>query len=730
MNAPADPKECPYVGLDPFESTHVDYFFGRRRESKIIADHVLARPVTVLYGPSGVGKSSILNVGLPSALEQIAEANREEFDPSQPDSAAAAASAADSGFLIRRLRTWQDPEKAEQVITAWAGETSGRPVLVIFDQFEEYFLYRERDRMSALDRALGSLIARRDLPLHLLIGVRDDALHQLDQLRALVPGILETTIELRGLSDAGIREAILGPIARYNESYRENDPPIVVEDALVATLIGQLKQADTEFSRGRTMPGEERRIELPYLQLALTKLWTAEGGAAATVLGEATLVGRLGGVGRIVRDHVKGVMGTLTGAEQALCARMFDRLVTPIGGKIAYPIAGLATAEVVGANVSEQAVDDVLNKLTPKEARILKPVMTNGLPGFEIFHDVLGLPVLEWKRDFAAKEKEEALAREARRPIRFFRALAYTLLIAIIIGLIGWINQSYVKQQWLWYAITRPFMQARILPYVLTAKAEGALKPADTFRECTTAQQQDFCPEMIVLPAGSFLMGSPQSEQNRYADEGPQHEVAIAQSFAVSKFALTFDEWDACVAYGDCRQGVSDGGWGRGKQPVINVSFDDARRYVAWLSEMTGKPYRLLSEAQYEYAARAGTQTAYPWGEDVKLNGMAMANCNGCGSEWDGKQTAPVGSFAPNAFGLYDMVGNVWELVEDCYHGNYAGAPTGGGAWTGSGCASRVLRGGSWGDGPDDVRSALRLGGYFGGGTSGLGFRVARTLAP
>lgn len=111
MNAPADPKECPYVGLDPFESTHADYFFGRRRESKIIADHVLARPVTVLYGPSGVGKSSILNVGLPSALEQIAEANREEFDPSQPDSAAAAAPAADGGFLIRRLRMWQDPEK-------------------------------------------------------------------------------------------------------------------------------------------------------------------------------------------------------------------------------------------------------------------------------------------------------------------------------------------------------------------------------------------------------------------------------------------------------------------------------------------------------------------------------------------------------------------------------------------------------------------------------------------
>ena len=182
-------------------------------------------------------------------------------------------------------------------------------------------------------------------------------------------------------------------------------------------------------------------------------------------------------------------------------------------------------------------------------------------------------------------------------------------------------------------------------------------------------------------------------------------QVAIAKPFAVSKFELTFAEWDACVAHGDCVPHVSDSGWGRGRQPVINVSWDDAQSYVAWLSRITGKEYRLLSEAEYEYAARAGTQTAYPWGDDIGKNN---ANCDGCGSQWDNKQTAPVGSFAANGFGLYDTVGNVWEWTEDCHHNNYNGAPVDGTAWTGDDCSSRVVRGGSWLYGPPDLRAAFR----------------------
>ena len=272
----------------------------------------------------------------------------------------------------------------------------------------------------------------------------------------------------------------------------------------------------------------------------------------------------------------------------------------------------------------------------------------------------------------------------------------------------------------------------------LSPTQEQALKPGDTFQECTN------CPKIMVVPAGSFTMGSPANEPGRGADEGPQHTVTFARQFAVGQFELTFDEWDACVADDGCNGYKPDThGWGRGRRPVINVSWDDATAYVAWLAKLTGKPYRLLSESEYEYATRAGMTTAYPWGDAIGTNN---ANCDVCGdSQWGGKQTAPVGSFAPNQFGLYDMVGNVWEWTQDCYHNTYDGAPADGLAWTGGDCSYRVLRGGSWDLYPQFLhsafrlwitpsgdlrflRSALRLGYTTDYRSDHIGFRVARTL--
>jgi formylglycine-generating enzyme required for sulfatase activity len=180
------------------------------------------------------------------------------------------------------------------------------------------------------------------------------------------------------------------------------------------------------------------------------------------------------------------------------------------------------------------------------------------------------------------------------------------------------------------------------------------------------------------------------------------------------------------VTYGDCKAGVSDSGFGRGRQPAINVTWKDAKQYVAWLSAMTGKDYRLLSEAEWEYAARAGTATPYSWGTDI---GDGNANCNGCGSRWDSNEPAPVGSFAPNPLGLHDMHGNVWEWVEDCMHADYRHAPADSSAWTtGDDCNRRIVRGGSWFDPPAALRSAIR--GRFASDAGGnfFGFRVARPL--
>jgi formylglycine-generating enzyme required for sulfatase activity len=257
---------------------------------------------------------------------------------------------------------------------------------------------------------------------------------------------------------------------------------------------------------------------------------------------------------------------------------------------------------------------------------------------------------------------------------------------------------------------------------VLSPDAERALKPGESFREYAKD-----CPEMVVVPAGEFTMGSPPGEKGRDDNEGPQHRVMIARPFAVSKFAVTFADWDACVSDGGCPQEgrANDAGWGRGERPVINVSWDDAKAYVAWLSRMTGKAYRLLTEAEYEYAARAGTTTAYPWGDEI---GKDNANCNGCGSDWL-RQTALVGSFAPNAFGLYDMSGNVWVWVEDCYHNNYDGAPADGSAWTAGDCKNPVFRGGAWNLAPQTLRSASRSRAISADFRShNLGLRIGRTL--
>jgi formylglycine-generating enzyme required for sulfatase activity len=246
------------------------------------------------------------------------------------------------------------------------------------------------------------------------------------------------------------------------------------------------------------------------------------------------------------------------------------------------------------------------------------------------------------------------------------------------------------------------------------------LQPGQSFRDCS-----DVCPEMVVIPPGRFTMGSPDSEVGRYPDEGPQHQVSIGYSFAVGKYAVTFAEWDACVADGGCNgYQPNDQGWGRSDHPVINVNWDDAQSYVRWLTSKTGHSYRLLSEAEYEYAARAGTTAPYYWGTDA---GSGHTNCLGCGGQWSGRQTAPVGSFAPNAFGLYDMLGNVGQWTQDCYADTYGDAPSDGGASMRGDCSRHVLRGGSWFSVPRGIRSALRGSVPATIRSGAYGFRVART---
>ena len=318
-------------------------------------------------------------------------------------------------------------------------------------------------------------------------------------------------------------------------------------------------------------------------------------------------------------------------------------------------------------------------------------------------------PEMQPLRAFIGRSRKAAQMRSLRT-----QALVGALVAAIVVTLAAWRNQEWLSELRYW--------SANVRGHTLAAEVEYSLKPGDAFRECAD------CPTVVVVPAGDFQLGSPSDVNKQSIEdqrEGPQHEVVIANPFAVGRFALTFEEWDACAAHGDCDTHIYDSGWARSRQPATDVNWDNARSYVAWLSRMTGKPYRLLSEAEYEYAARAGTTTTYSFGDDSAMLGEYAWFLDN-----SGHRAHPVGEKKPNAFGLYDMHGNVEQWVEDCWHESYYGAPRDGSAWTSGDCTLRVVRGGSWLDNSYGVRSASRYGGSADFRKDTRGFRVARTLTP
>ena len=245
------------------------------------------------------------------------------------------------------------------------------------------------------------------------------------------------------------------------------------------------------------------------------------------------------------------------------------------------------------------------------------------------------------------------------------------------------------------------------------AVTQASLDPGETFKDCPD------CPELVVVPPGDFVMGS-----NDTPYEKPERAISIRKPFAIGRREVMFAEWDQCADAGACKHRPDDHGWGRGDRPVINVSWDDSKLFVAWLSEKTGQRYRLPSEAEWEYAARAGTKTPFWWGRDA---GTGRAQCDTCGNLTT-KQIVATGSFRPNGFGLYDTSGNAAEWVEDCWNDNYRNAPKDAAASITGDCRLRVLRGGNFLSKTTEIRSASRFRYDVDVRFYGNGFRVVRDL--
>jgi len=247
----------------------------------------------------------------------------------------------------------------------------------------------------------------------------------------------------------------------------------------------------------------------------------------------------------------------------------------------------------------------------------------------------------------------------------------------------------------------------------VVAQKDANPEPGELFRDCRD------CPELVVVPSGDFVMGS-----NDAVYEKPERTIAIKRPFAIGRREVTFAEWDQCADAGTCKYRPDDHGWGRGERPVINVSWDDAKVFINWLSQKTGQKYRLPTEVEWEYAARAGTKSAFWWGRDI---GAGHAQCDACGSPTK-QETVPAASFRPNGFGLYDTSGNAAEWVEDCWNDNYRNAPKDASAWSTGDCRLRVLRGGNFNSKGPEVRSAARFRYDEDVRYYANGFRVARDL--
>lgn len=294
-----------------------------------------------------------------------------------------------------------------------------------------------------------------------------------------------------------------------------------------------------------------------------------------------------------------------------------------------------------------------------------------------------------------------------------------------------------------WHKRTALFVTSQVLP--LRQPGAGNVREGRIFRDC-----EEVCPDMVELPAGYYLMGTPLTELGRYMHvitrrpylkqlpfinrEGPRRLVRIPQPIAVSRYEITFAQWDAAQAdpewqsvTGQPPRSPEFDAPDRDVRPVTGITWDDARAYAAWISARTGRTYRLPTDAEWEYAARAGTTTSRPWGNDIGEN---MAACDGCGPDRAAEIVGPVGQFPPNDFGLYDMIGNGWEWVEDCFEPWHDGIKTNGAAHVFDDCEFVVFRGGSAEDPPWQNRSGMRVGPHPYNDGPGSTIRLVREIGP
>jgi formylglycine-generating enzyme required for sulfatase activity len=770
---------APYRGLSAMTETDADFFFGRERETTevITALAATAAKLPLLLGNSGVGKSSLAQAGVVAALMRQGWPETAAPDGRWPqifrDSRRWCFLRLKPGAEPLRalvdpfLWTWQfeavDPKRAE-LQTSWAQKLLGGTVglrdlldatqaryrdelhqpeppefLLYIDQGEELYVRQAAER----ERRRFSEILAQALPdprLRVMMSLRADFFGELQRDEALYA--VHQQINVPPLREAQLREVVGKPAELLAARFESSGLPDIITR--------------------RTIEDSVRDVgALPLLSYTLDDMWKQMVISGDGVLRLSAPSFELGGV---LVDRANKYLEAHPDSEDALrrilTLRLADVREDGVPTRRSAMRSEFSESEwrIVGelandpnrllvivkpdngetyAEVAHEAIFRRWDKLrgwiaAEREFLAWRTSLESARRSWELAPPdakddslLMGFPLARATRWLAQRKADisgddqafiqRSCDRETaerlqwdklRRRGQHARVLAALLMAAVIIAPAAWWKRRWLNEQ----------SYSLLYVHSLAAEMERQLKPGADFGDCAD------CPQMVVIPAGRFTMGSAELSPF-FKMEGPPRAVTIARPFAVSKFEIEFAQWDACVSHGDCPP-VPDR-WGRGRQPVIDVAWNDAQSYVAWLSRVTGKKYRLLTEAEWEYAARAQrsvAQTYYSFGnDDSELGQYAWYEAN---SE---RQPHSVGLKKPNAFGLFDMHGNVAEWVEDCYHDNYDGAPSDGSAWSASNCIRHVIRGGAYLDRARMLRSSARD--WSDKASDTVGIRVARFLA-
>jgi WD40 repeat protein len=580
------PRRSPYKGLTPYTEADAAFFFGRESERQIIAANLMAARLTVLYGPSGVGKSSVLRAGVMRDLRRAAKRNQAErgvpeFAPvafgdwREPHVARALLRTVHAAAAELAGESLPEPEPGGSLADGLAvyAEAVGGELFVILDQFEEYFLYHPRDDGDGgFDDELSRAVAEPDLRVNVLIALREDALAGLDRFKGRMPRLLENYLRLRHLDRAGGRAAIEEPVKQFNVQRAEELAAVSVEPRLVDAVLDQVKAGQLSLDEGSqggvgTTSGapDDASIEAPYLQLVMSRIWDEELTEGCHVLRLQTLE-RLGGAARIVRTHLDEAMANLSPEERELAASVFHHLVTPSGTKIAHALSDLAEY----AGVEESELRPVVELLSGGSVRILRPAADaagrESGSTYEIFHDVLAAPILDWRRRHVAatqraeserkRHEAEAEAHRDRQRARVFRGVALiAVALALGVGVLAIIairtNQTTHSRELAASALsalpTDPSESVRLAAEALdtreTPEAEDALRRAleQSRVRAVMVGQRDGVNQARYSPDGRRVVTAGNDGTARVWDGRTGRQLALLRSSGRPLYAVAFD---------------------------------------------------------------------------------------------------------------------------------------------------------------------------------------------